>query len=171
MTPYDPANPSPADPNPGIGQSSDPPMTPQTSKAPQGASRCSAHSTTTGNQCGNWAMLGQKVCRFHGGGSPQARRAAAQRLEMAKIDAEVDKVLESGGKLPLPDILRCRVRYFTDGMAIGGKAFVERVFSENRGLFGPKRKDGARKMRFGEWGDLRTARALRVDAVRLPLTT
>ena len=85
--------------------------------------------------------------------------------------AEVDKVLESNGRLPLPQVLRCRVRYFTDGMAIGGKAFVERVFNENRGLFGPKRKDGARKMRFGEWGDLRTARALRVDAVSFPLTT
>ena len=85
--------------------------------------------------------------------------------------AEVDKVLESNGKLPLPEILRCRVRYFTDGMAIGGKAFVERVFNENRGLFGPKRKDGARKMRFGEWGGLRTARALRVHAVSLPMTT
>jgi hypothetical protein len=48
---------------------------------------------------------------------------------------------------------------------------VERFFSENRGLFGPKRKDGARQMRFGEWGGLRTARALRVDAVSLPVTT
>ena len=61
--------------------------------------------------------------------------------------AEVDKVLESNGKLPLPELLRCRVRYFTDGMAIGCKAFVERVFNENRGLFGPKRKDGARPLR------------------------
>jgi hypothetical protein len=85
--------------------------------------------------------------------------------------AEVDKVLESNGKLPLPELLRCRVRYFTDGMAIGGKAFVEQVFNDNRGLFGPKRREGARKMRFGEWGGLRTARALRVDAVCLPITT
>jgi hypothetical protein len=59
------------------------------------------------------------------------------------------------------------VRYFTDGMAIGSKAFVDRIFGENRLLFGSKRKDGARKMRFGDWGDLRTARALRVDAVRV----
>jgi len=56
-------------------------------------------------------------------------------------------------------------------MVIGGKAFVERTFNDNRRFFGAKRKDGARKMRFGEWGALRTARALRVDAVRLPLTT
>ena len=84
--------------------------------------------------------------------------------------AEVDKVLESNGKLPLPELLRCRVRYFTDGMAIGGKAFVERVYSHNRRFFGPKRRDGARRMRFAEWGDLRTARALRLGPVTVPGT-
>jgi len=84
---------------------------------------------------------------------------------------EVDKVLERGGKLPLPEILRCRVRYFTDGMAIGGREFVERVFNENKGLFGSKRKDGARKMRFGEWGGLRTVRALRIAPVSVPVIT
>ena len=82
--------------------------------------------------------------------------------------AEVGKVIESGGRLPLPQALRCRVRYFTDGMVIGGKAFVDRVFNDNRQFFGPKRRDGARKMRFGEWGDLRTARALRLSPVTVP---
>ena len=103
----------------------------------------------------------------------EERRAAygGRVVRTGLATAEVDKVLESGGQLPLPELLRCRVRYFTDGMAIGGKAFVERVFTENRGLFGPKRRSGARKMRFGEWGALRTVRALRVDVVHLPLTT
>jgi len=82
--------------------------------------------------------------------------------------AEVEKVIESGGKLTIQQALRCRVRYFTDGMAIGGKAFVERVFSDNRRFFGPKRRDGARRMRFAEWGDLRTARALRLSPVTVP---
>ena len=82
----------------------------------------------------------------------------------------VDRVIEKGGKLTLPQVLRCRVRYFTDGMAVGGKAFVDNVFERNRRFFGPKRKDGARKMRFADWGDLCTARALRVDAVCPPLT-
>jgi REP element-mobilizing transposase RayT len=103
----------------------------------------------------------------------EERRAACggQVVRKGIASAEVDHVLERNGKLPLPELLRCRVRYFTDGMAIGGKAFVERVFNANRGLFGPKRRDGARKMRFGEWGGLRTARDLRVDAVCRPLTT
>jgi hypothetical protein len=82
---------------------------------------------------------------------------------------EVGKVVENNGKMPLQEALRCRVRYFTDGLAFGGKAFVEQVFNDNRRFFGAKRKDGARKMRFAEWGDLRTARALRVDPVSVPV--
>ena len=84
---------------------------------------------------------------------------------------EVDKVIEKNGKMPLPEVLRCRVRYFTDGMAFGGKAFVEQVFNDNRLLFGPKRRDGARRMKVGEWGELRTARALRIDPVSVPAMT
>ena len=56
-------------------------------------------------------------------------------------------------------------------MAFGSQAFVNRVFEENRRFFGPKRKDGARRMRVGDWGGLRVARALRVDAVIFPLMT
>ena len=84
--------------------------------------------------------------------------------------AEVDRVIESGGKMTLQQALRCRVRYFTDGMAVGGKTFVDQVFDANRRFFGTRRRDGARKMRFAEWGDLRVARALRVAAVSSPLT-
>ena len=85
--------------------------------------------------------------------------------------SEVERVIEEGRKLTLQQALRCRVRYFTDGMVIGGTDFVERVFGENRHYFGPKRKDGARKMRFAEWGELRTARALRIAPVSAPIDT
>lgn len=81
----------------------------------------------------------------------------------------VEKVLAEGGKLTLAQALRCRVRYFTDGLALGGKAFVEDVFEKNRGHFGPKRKNGARKMKFADWGELRVARALQVKVVSMPL--
>jgi REP element-mobilizing transposase RayT len=84
--------------------------------------------------------------------------------------SEVDRVIESGGKLTLPQALRCRVRYFTDGMAVGREAFVDGVFERNRRFFGLKRKDGARKMRFADWGELRVARALRIEPVSSPLT-
>ena len=57
------------------------------------------------------------------------------------------KELARGGKLSRAEVLRCRVRYFTDGAVIGGREYVEGVFSALRDRFGPKRKDGARRMR------------------------
>ena len=42
------------------------------------------------------------------------------------IDPERAKaVLENGGKLSLPELLRCRVRYFIDGAALGSGEFVQ----------------------------------------------
>jgi REP element-mobilizing transposase RayT len=130
------------------------------------------HDSRPFEQSGAWRHVSARYRVFlYAEGEERRAAYGGQVVRKGIASAEVDQVLERNGRLPLPELLRCRVRYFTDGMAIGGKAFVERVFSENRGLFGPKRKDGARKMRFGEWGDLRTARALRVDAVRRPLMT
>jgi hypothetical protein len=39
------------------------------------------------------------------------------------------------------------VRYFTDGAAVGSRAFVDSLFEQCRERFGPKRRTGARKMR------------------------
>jgi len=44
-----------------------------------------------------------------------------------------------------------RVAYFANGAAIGSREFLEGVFERNRGMFGPKRKTGARKFRGAEW--------------------
>jgi hypothetical protein len=51
--------------------------------------------------------------------------------------------------LGMAKMLRCRVRYFTDGAVIGSKEFVNEAFAGARERFGPKRKDGARKLRGG----------------------
>jgi hypothetical protein len=43
--------------------------------------RCSAKSKKNdGGRCRNFAMMGQKVCRFHGGSAPKAIAAARLRL-------------------------------------------------------------------------------------------
>ncbi len=47
----------------------------------------------------------------------------------------------------LARLVSCRVRYFTDGVAIGGRGFVNGLFEACRERFGPRRKDGARVMR------------------------
>jgi hypothetical protein len=44
-------------------------------------------------------------------------------------------------------MLRCRVRYFSDGAVIGSKEFVNEAFASARERFGAKRKDGARKLK------------------------
>jgi putative transposase len=49
--------------------------------------------------------------------------------------------------LGMAKLLRCRIRYFTDGAVIGSKEFVNEAFSSARERFGPKRKDGARKLK------------------------
>ena len=42
-------------------------------------------------------------------------------------------------------MLRCRIRYFTDGAVIGSRVFVDDAFAAARERFGPNRKTGARK--------------------------
>ena len=44
-------------------------------------------------------------------------------------------------------MLRCRVRYFTDGAVIGSREFVNEAFAGARERFSERRKDGARRMR------------------------
>ena len=44
-------------------------------------------------------------------------------------------------------MLRCRIRYFTDGAVIGSRSFVDEAFEKCRDRFGMKRKSGARKLR------------------------
>jgi len=78
-------------------------------------------------------------------------------------------VIDHGGRLPLPDLLHCRVRYFRDGLAFGSRAFVEDVFNRNRIHFSAKRRTGARKMRFCLTEELFTARDLKVIPVSIPL--
>ena len=78
---------------------------------------------------------------------------------------EVEQVLAAGGRLPMHELLRCRVRYFSDGLALGSRAFLENVFQRYPGYFGPERETGARQMRFGDWGGLCTLRDLRLRPV------
>ncbi len=48
--------------------------------------KCKAHNRV-GNRCGNWAIKGGFVCRMHGGGAPQVKAKAAERLADLRDDA------------------------------------------------------------------------------------
>ncbi|WP_395751252.1 transposase [Prosthecobacter sp.] len=49
-------------------------------------------------------------------------------------------------KLTPAEMVRHRVRYFTDGLVLGSKTFVEGIFESQRELFSPKRRQGARRI-------------------------
>jgi hypothetical protein len=81
------------------------------------------------------------------------------------VSAEAAReVLKAGGKLGCGELVRLRVRYFSDGLVLGSREFVQGVFEENREKFGPKRKDGARRIAEAT-GGLHSMRKLR----RLPV--
>ncbi len=81
--------------------------------------------------------------------------------QMGISPEKLEEVKRKGGELSLTESLRCRVRYFTDGAAIGSRDYVERLFRERRELFGKRRRTGARKMGGGGWRDLYALRELR----------
>ncbi len=61
------------------------------------------------------------------------------------------------------ELLRCRVRYFTDGVVIGSRSFVNQFFIDKRIYFGPKRKSGARSIKGCRLQNLYTARDLQIN--------
>ena len=65
-----------------------------------------------------------------------------RRRGMKRADSLAE--LREGKTLSKADLLRCRVRYFSDGLVLGSRDFVERAFLEKREWFGPKRQSGAR---------------------------
>jgi putative transposase len=75
--------------------------------------------------------------------------------------AKIREVRKAGGQLGLITVFRHRVRYFSQGVALGNSEFVEGVFDLKRGVFGSKRKTGARKLRGALGGLLAGLRTLR----------
>ena len=69
--------------------------------------------------------------------------------------------MERGGRIPVAAAVRCRVRYFTDGAALGSPKYVEGVFDRFRDQFGPRRRSGARRMKGSDWEGLAVLRDLR----------
>jgi putative transposase len=83
-------------------------------------------------------------------------RVVRKGLTAEEFQAEEARDFE----LPAPALLRHRIRYFVDGLALGSAAFVESVFERNRAKMGVKRTSGARVPK-GPMGVLRTLRDLR----------
>lgn len=91
----------------------------------------------------------------------EAREKSRKGFTREEVEAEN----KSGGKLPLAQVIRHRVRYFTDGAVLGSAGFVDRVFDRHRSQFGLKRKFGARRMKEADWEGLHVLRDLRRDVI------
>ncbi|MFW5874577.1 MAG: hypothetical protein ACOCVJ_04175, partial [Verrucomicrobiota bacterium] len=86
--------------------------------------------------------------------------------DRGRIDPEkAARIIRNGGKVPLAELLRLRVRYFSHGTALGSKAFLDGLGARWKERHGVEHKQNAHRMRHGEWGGLRSYRDLQVKAV------
>jgi putative transposase len=75
---------------------------------------------------------------------------------------EFQRVLKTGGILPRATVLRCRIRYFTDGAVLGTKAFVATQLARYPGRMTPGRHSIPAPMpNLTDCGELVTMRKLR----------
>ncbi len=118
----------------------------------------------------DWARVSAEYRIFlYGQGQERGRDQGGEPLSPGIPADQVAAVLARGGELSRAELLRCRVRYFTDGAVLGSRAYVDEVLERHRSLFGRKRRSISRPMRGGAvWGDLTTARHLRLDPICRP---
>ena len=114
-----------------------------------------------GEKRGDWKQAQARYRRcLYSAGTVAKVKGGNRQGEISHERAEA--VAKAGGELSWAVALTARVRYFARGGVLGRKEFVDRVFELKREHFPLARKDGARKMRGGIWGDLRNLRKLRV---------
>lgn len=115
------------------------------------------------HEADDWAVVGPEYRKVL-----WVRSGWAGRSGKGEVDREtIRRELARGGKLSLGEVLRLRVRYFSDGVVLGSRAYVNAVFAEFRDRFGPKRRTGARPLRgLAALRHLATLRDLQVQAVQ-----
>jgi hypothetical protein len=111
-------------------------------------------------------MRVQKGIGARNEGLEQIVPATEDLEQVVPATEDLEQVVPATGHVALRQLLRWKVRYFTDGAVIGSRAFVDGIFAQCRERFGSKRKSGARKMRgtaSGASSALWTVRDLRQD--------
>ncbi len=143
-------------------------------KAREGLVRACLSHHGVGFEAGKWKEVSRLYRQSLGLalGRRSGRAEVDKRLEKPNLTTREALALPGGDNgTVLPDLglaamLRCRVRYFTDGAVIGSKAFVNEVFMSARERFPQGRRDGARRLRGNgraAAGVLWSLRDLRVD--------
>ena len=75
---------------------------------------------------------------------------------------QVKAVLDAGGKLSMQEVIRCRVRYFSDGLVLGSRVFVEDVMARRQA------RSGAVPLHGADWMGLCGPHGLRSRAISVP---
>lgn len=91
--------------------------------------------------------------------------AAGRPLRKGFSREDVAAVIAAKGRVSLAEYVRVKVRYYVDGAVLGTRAFVDGIFKATRSRYGPKRKDGARRMRGVNSTQLYALRDLRLRLV------
>jgi len=105
----------------------------------------------------NWGEVHAHYREVLFGTGGAAREGAASIPER-----DFQRVIAEGGKLPLADLLRCRIRHFTDGAVLGRQAFVTLQLAIYRKKTGLRERMSPRGLPpWTDWGDLTTLRGLR----------
>jgi putative transposase len=125
-------------------------------------------------QRGLCKAIGKPVDGWQNAGAAEAYRSILFTEGREVKDAQNEKVVQRGvsvekarevlaerGKLSTAELVRMRVRYFSDGAILGCKAFVEGIFEAQRERFSPKTKHGAKRITESET-PFYTLRRLRV---------
>jgi putative transposase len=91
---------------------------------------------------------------------------AGPRESATVAPSELEKVLAEGGRLPITTVLRCRLRYFTDGAVLGSRVFVEAQISKYHQRCG--RREGSKPRPLPlitDWDDLTALRGFRLRLI------
>ena len=90
---------------------------------------------------------------------------AGNRNKTSIPEEHVLQVLKDDGELTLNQMLRLRIRYFTDGSILGSKLFVEEKLRTFRNRLGTRRKKGACPLGAISDRELYIIRKLRADSI------
>ena len=124
-------------------------------KAREGLVRAYFCDQGVGGEAEKWPEVSRLYRRLMGlslGKKPGRAEVSRAAKGLGQSSMNTTELLESEDNgtalkdLGMAKMLRCRVRYFTDGAVIGSKEFVNEAFASARERFGVKRKDGARAM-------------------------
>jgi hypothetical protein len=111
------------------------------------------------------------LCRLLGEAAPNARLHQVLPIYRRYLVSEPGEAVRGKPRAQRPlelspaEVLRCRIRYFSKGLALGSKDFVESIFQHYRERFSPRREEGACPMEGADWQELCVLQRMRLPGI------